>query len=187
MSLAESAQEMNRLMDAQMTDAEFDAEVARSRFLHECKTKGFKRLEGLSSLGGGITHGIGFGEVIKDVREQVGPKFNDDNRKEVAQRVADRVKAGEPIGAVCKDIGVDQMSARKWAEKFAIDIPRLKSKPLRISEYKRRQMIKMVNEDGYRLSDVAKKFGMTLNQMSHRIRAWGYKYDQQKIKLTKSA
>jgi hypothetical protein len=40
-------------LESRQTDAEFRAMVSRNRFLHECKTKGFKKLEGL----GLIQHG----------------------------------------------------------------------------------------------------------------------------------
>jgi hypothetical protein len=38
----ESIDSINALLDSQMSDAEFNKEIERARFLRECKTKGFE-------------------------------------------------------------------------------------------------------------------------------------------------
>ena len=174
---------MLALMDSKVTKAQFEEERKRMKFLHDCKTKGFKNLEKLGQFSGGISQS--FRETRHDARKIVGEAFNDANRKQIAEEVAQRVKAGERIGAACERVGVDQMTVRKWADKLGVDIPRLKGVPIRISDKQRCEIIDRVNKDGLRLKEVAIKYKMTLNQLSQRIRTWGYKYDQRNIKLTK--
>ena len=48
----ENAQVICAIMDAQMTSAEFDSELARHRLLAECKAKGFARLATLGHFDG---------------------------------------------------------------------------------------------------------------------------------------
>jgi hypothetical protein len=46
----DSIESINALLDGQMTDAEFNEEIERSRFLRECKTKGFEECKRLGLI-----------------------------------------------------------------------------------------------------------------------------------------
>ena len=54
MSMAETSATICALMDSQITEEEFDRGIERNKLLHDCKTKGFKHLQKLGPLDGGV-------------------------------------------------------------------------------------------------------------------------------------
>lgn len=161
---------MNALMDAQITDAEFDEAIARNKFLHECKTKGFKRLQSMGFLSGGI----------KLSESKPAPQHDP---IDFARDGAERVNNGETIRSVCAEYGRNAGDLRYFCSKFGIQIKPTRAK--RTWDYDKTylKIRRMINGKGYRLKDVARKLECSTRLVVTVIESKGCKYNAKEIKI----
>lgn len=165
---------MCALMDAQITDAEWEAQRKRNKLLHDCKTKGFDRLKKLGQFSGGI-------ELSKNrsAAQHLPIEFATLGAKMVNED-------GRTIKSVCDEFGREHADLRYYCNKFGIELEAKRSKR-RSWDYDATytKIRRMVNEHGYRLSDVGKKLDASPALLMKIIKTKGRIYDAKKIKIRK--
>ena len=166
MSYAQSAKEMNALMDAQITDKEFDEQIAKNKLLHDCKTKGFKDLE---SMG-----------LIRQVTKKAAPNFSP---LEFAQLASKMVNNGMSITAASAEFGRNAGDLRHYCNKFGIEYKSRFTK--RQWDYDKTyvKIRRLINEQGYRLKDAARKLDAAPALLMRIIKIKGRKYNAATIKI----
>lgn len=96
------------LLEAHHNDEEFDAMIARNKFLSECKAKGFDRMKRL-------------GLISNDRTTKRGIRFTDYQKKEVASRAYQLRKQGLSYQQVRAELGgISETSIRKWMQEYDI-------------------------------------------------------------------
>ena len=160
-------------MDAHITDKEFDKGIARNKLLHECKTKGFKRLERLGRFNGG------FKKPVADTRP------TPEAQSEIAMKATELInEGGLTLAEVSRQMNCSAGSITYYCNKFGIRLGEVKRKVwdhAEVCAFARRR----VNRRGYRLSEVARKLGATPPLVINALKSQGYKYDAQLIKIRK--
>ena len=96
------------LLEAHHNDKEFDAMIARNKFLSECKAKGFDRMKRM-------------GFISNDKETKRGIRFSDDEKKEFASRAYQLRKRGLSYQQVRAELGgIAETSIRKWMQEYDI-------------------------------------------------------------------
>ena len=157
-------------MDSQITSKEFDEAIARNKFLHECKRKGFKQLQSLGHLSGGI----------KLSESKPAPAHDP---IDFAKDGAERVNNGESIKTVCSEYGRNAGDLRYYCGKFGIYIKPTRAR--RTWDYDKTyvKVRRLINGQGYRLKDVARKLGCSTRLVVTVIESKGCKYNAKEIKI----
>ena len=170
---AENAASICALMDAQVSDKEFDESVKRNRLLHECKTKGFSHLEALGSKFGGIS------------------KPKDDEPKirvsdfEFANMGAQMVNSGKmTISEWTSQCGRGCGDLRYYCDKYEIYLVRKRNTPVdRKDIYQKAR--RMINQSGYRLEKTARRLQCSRTLLRNILKEHGKVYNPKAIKLEK--
>jgi len=166
MSYAQSAKEMNALMDAQITDKEFDEQIAKNKLLHDCKTKGFKDLEAMG--------------LIRQVAKKAAPNYSP---LEFAQLASKMVNNGMSVTAACAEFGRNAGDLRHYCNKFGIEYKSRFTK--RQWDYDKTyvKIRRLINEKGYRLKDAARKLDAAPALLVRIIKTKGRKYNAATVKI----
>tara|TARA_R110002020_G_scaffold39826_1_gene117972 strand:+ start:101 stop:598 length:498 start_codon:yes stop_codon:yes gene_type:complete len=162
-------------MDAQMTSAEFDAEIARNRLLAECKQKGFARLATLGHFSGGI----------KLSKKKAAP---DNTPEEFAQEASRLVNEGVmSISAAADKFGRNSADLRYYCNKFGLALGN-KRKRRKTWDYDAMlpKIQRLINRKGLKLAHAAQKLECSTFIVTRIITAKGYKYDPKAIKIRKA-
>ena len=158
------------LLDAQTTDAEWERNRKHAKLLHDCKTKGFDRLK-TSGL-------ITFPETKKAVT--VSPEV-------FAKEASDLVKnEGWSLKAACEKYGRNDGDLRYYCRKFDIPLER-KMEKRRTWDYVKvlAQAKRYINQQGFRMSEMAKRLDCSPALITDALKAHGYKYDAKAVKIRK--
>lgn len=106
----DSIQSISDLIDGQMTDAKFNEEMERSRFLRECKKKGFEESKRLGLISKPVVE-----------RERTYIRFRG-TTKENAIKSVDEINglraSGMQAGEACLKVGVPYQTYADWASKL---------------------------------------------------------------------
>ncbi len=160
----------NKILEMHLSSAEFDAAVARNKLLHDCKTKGFKRLQALGWHAGGV-----------DIKEK--PKVVRMDPYEFATMGANLVNARKiTIAAWADQCGRNPGDLRYYCNKFGIELVR---KTIATDErekiyVKARQMI---NRYGNRLNVAAQRCGVSATFLHDLFKSKGRVYNSKTIKI----
>ena len=169
-STAESASTICRLMDAQITDKQFDAAVARNKLLHDCKTKGFKRLKSLGRFAGGI-----------EVKEP--PKTIQMDPFEFASMGAKLVNEGKmSIKSWAEQCGRNAWHLRYYCDKYGIELKR-KAIPADERERIYVKARQLINRYGNRLNVTAQRCGVSATFLHDIFRSKGRVYNAKTIRI----
>ena len=96
------------LLEAHHKDDEFDAMIAKNKFLSECKAKGFDRMKRL-------------GLISSDRETNRGIRFNDNQKKEFAGRAYELRKQGLSYQQIRAELGgIAEKSIRDWMKKYDV-------------------------------------------------------------------
>ena len=158
------------ILDAQITDAEWERNRKQAKLLHDCKAKGFGRLKA-SGL-------ITFPETNRAVT--VSPEV-------FAKEASDLVKnEGWSLKAACEKYGRNDGDLRYYCRKFDIPLER-KMEKRRTWDYVKvlAQAKRYINEKGFRMSEMAKKLNCSPSLICDVLKTHGYKYDAKAIKIRK--
>lgn len=117
----ESIQAALDLLDSKINDAQFDKEIKNSKFLRDCKTKGFNQ-----SIKDGLI------QFPKNAHERKGTRkynFNRGRTREDAKQKVEQVNKlrseGMLVCDACKQIGVVYQTYYDWA--VALDLQYVRS------------------------------------------------------------
>lgn len=171
MSYAENAATMCALMDAQITDAEWEAQRQRNKLLHDCRTKGFARLAMLGQFKGGIKI-----SAKKAARDHTPLEFATIGARLVNDENWTRTK-------VCKKFGRNVADLRYYCDKFGIDLDRNKRTWDYDATYRR--IYHFINREGFRMKDAASKIGCSPKVILDILKAKGRKYNAKTVKIEK--
>lgn len=160
---------MNAFMDSQITDAQFEAERKRMKFLHDCKTKGFKALE----RSGQIEHSMRPEPSGKDVKK---PQYKEAFRVKILKQALKRYKAGETTDEIAASFDICKQTLLKWSKTYNMPFPR----KLKITICEQDRIISLVNKDGYRLTEACRMRGFSIFGVRNAIEKRGFKYNKQK-------
>ena len=168
----ETATAVCNLMDAQMTSEEFDAAVARNKLLHDCKTKGFKHLQKLGPLDGGV--GL---KKKPDVIRMNGYDFARVGAKLINEGQTTKAEWARKCGRNAGDL-------RYYCDKYGIELVRKLNQPIDHEKVyiKARQMI---NRDGRRMKDTAYRCGVSTTFLRNLFQSKGRAYNATTIKVEK--
>ena len=167
---AETATAVCDLLEAQMTSAEFDAAVRRNKLLHDCKTKGFKRLQTLGPHAGGV----GIKPKQKTVRMDAF---------EFATMGAKLVNSGQSsIQAWADQAGRNPGDLRYYCNKFGIELV-YKSPPNINRDKVYLKLRQAVNRDGRRLKDAARRAGVSPTFVRTLLKERGRFYNAKTVKI----
>jgi hypothetical protein len=96
------------LLEAHHSDEEFDAMLAKNKFLSECKAKGFDRMKRM-------------GLISNDKETKRGIRFSDDEKKEFASRAYQLRQEGLSYQQVRAELGgIAEKSIRDWMKKYDV-------------------------------------------------------------------
>ena len=96
------------LLEAHHNDKEFDAMIARNKFLRECKAKGFDRMKRL-------------GLISNDNTTRRGIRFTDDQKKEFASRAHQLRNEGLTYKEIQAELSnISEKSIREWMKKYDV-------------------------------------------------------------------
>ena len=96
------------LLEAHHKDEEFDAMIARNKFLNECKTKGFDRMKRL-------------GLIKNDRTTKRGIRFTDKQKMEFASRAYQLRQEGLSYQKIRAKLGgIAEKSIRDWMKKYDV-------------------------------------------------------------------
>jgi transposase len=157
-----------QFLDSQTTDAQVERYRKRHKLLHDCKTKGFPRLRKL----GQITDG----EPIPE------PQTND-NRRSIAAMGSVLVNDGLHVSKAAERCGVSVVSLKHYCKRFGFGLDPEMTRRDRVTSAMCAEAIRLVNDDGLRLSPVAKKLGTTCPHISNSLQRRGYKYNARTVKI----
>jgi DNA-binding transcriptional regulator YhcF (GntR family) len=100
------------LLEAHHNDEEFDAMIARNKFLSECKAKGFDRMKRL-------------GLISNDRTTKRGIRFTEDQKKEFASRAYQLRQQGLTYKSIQAELGgITEKSIRDWIKKYDVSSPK---------------------------------------------------------------
>jgi len=121
-------------------------------------------------------------------KEKFVETFNltDNDRRKAAQEASERTLKGEKIGAVCFELGFDPQTVKKWCKKFGYSVPKRNKPRKSVTPEQLAEVVRLVNEEGYRMTQASAKVGHSLAAISHNLSGMGYIYDKQKVKLIKA-
>ena len=171
-STGESAAVICALMDAQITDKEFNEGIARNKILHDCKTKGFPDLERR-------------GLIRKPAKKEV--KVITLSNEDFATMGAAAVNAGKTsIAAFCRQHGRNNADLRYYCDKFGIDLVRKIKRENKHDHGKiYRAARRLINQQGYRLSNAAKKLKVSPTFIITVLRENKCTYNAKTVKVEK--
>jgi hypothetical protein len=96
------------LLEAHHNDKEFDAMIARNKFLSECKAKGFDRMKRL-------------GLISNDNTTRRGIRFTDEQKKEFASRAHQLRNEGLTYKEIQAELSnISEKSIREWMKKYDV-------------------------------------------------------------------
>lgn len=157
-----------KFLDSQTTDAQVELFRKRHKLLHDCKTLGFPRLRKLGQI---------------TASEPAPEPQTNHSRRNIAAIGSVLVNDGLHISKAAEQCGVSVDSLKNYCKKFGFDLhPEMKRRE-RVTGAMCREVIKLVNKDGYRISHAAKKLGTTCNHIGNSLARMGYKYDARTIKI----
>ena len=121
-------------------------------------------------------------------KERFVETFNltDDDRRKAAKEASERTLNGEKIGAVCFELGFDPNTVKKWCKKFGYSVPQRNKPRKSVTPEQLAEVVRLVNEEGYRMTQASDKVGHSLAAISHNLSGMGYIYDKQKVQLIKA-
>ena len=172
MSIGEDAAAMNALMDAQITSKEFDESIARNKFLHECKTRGFKHLQSRGHLKGGI----------QLAEKKAAPNFSP---LEFAQLASKMVNNGMTITAATAEFGRNPGDLKYYCNKFGIEYRATLTKRQWDYDATYKRIYHFINRQGYRLKETAAKLDCSPKLITDILGSKGRKYNAKTIKIEK--
>ena len=97
------------LLESHHSDEEFEAMIAKNKFLSECKAKGFDRLKRLG--------------LISNAKKARQPRlrFTEDQRREFASKAYQLRKQGLTYKSIQSELGgVAEKSIREWMKKYDV-------------------------------------------------------------------
>ena len=150
--------DMLRLLDSSLTSKEVDHCIANRRLLHDCKTKGFKTLENMGLI----------------VMPEKGASRVFLTKVEAAKIAADAAKLmskGKTYKESAEKLGVKESTLKHHVAK------RRQGKPIKDIKKKIEEVIKLVNEDGYRFLEAARRAGVSHQSLRYQMKNRGYKYN----------
>tara|TARA_R100001086_G_scaffold245569_1_gene176624 strand:+ start:722 stop:1051 length:330 start_codon:yes stop_codon:yes gene_type:complete len=96
------------LLDKHHKDADLEDMIAKSRFLYECKTKGFNRLKKNGLI-----------ELNAKPKARKGIKYTDSEKKEMASKARDYREQGLSYPKIQEKLGgVSDISIKKWIRAY---------------------------------------------------------------------
>jgi len=96
------------LLDKHHKDADFEDMIAKSRFLYECKTKGFNKLKKNGLI-----------ELNAKPRTRRGVQYTDSQKKEMASKARDYRQQGLSYPKIQEKLGgVSDISIKKWIRMY---------------------------------------------------------------------
>jgi len=121
-------------------------------------------------------------------KEKFVETFNltDDDRRKAAQEASERTLKGEKIGAVCFELGFDPQTVKKWCKKFGYTVPKRNKPRKNVTSEQLAEVVRLVNEEGYRMTQASAKVGHSIAAISHNLSEIGYIYDKRKVQLIKA-
>jgi transposase-like protein len=109
-----------------------------------------------------------------------------EDKRKAAQEASERTLNGEKIGAVCFELGFDPQTVKKWCKKFGYSVPKRNKPRKTVTPEQLAEVIRLVNEESYRMTQASAKVGHSLAAISHNLAGIGYIYDKQKVQLIKA-
>lgn len=156
------------LLEANQTDKEFDAMVKRNRFLHECKTKGFKKLEELGLIAKPDDNGV----FVPSEEERI----------EIAHKAKKLIDSGMQMKEVCEKVGgLSDTSVLKYMRMEGLVGEKESRGKISIDH-----VLKMVNEQGLSITNAAKVIGVTQAAVSTAMKVAGYSFDKKEKQYAKA-
>ena len=155
-----------------MTEEEFDAAVRRNKLLHDCKVKGFKHLERLGVLAGGV-------------KQKKKPKTVRMDAFEFATMGAKLVNSGQSsIQKWADQAGRNPGDLRYYCNKFGIEL--VYKIPRHIDRDKVYLKLRQaINRDGRRMKDAAKRAGVSPTFVRTLLKERGRFYNATTVKIEK--
>ena len=96
------------LLDKHQKDDEFEDMIAKSRFLYECKRKGFNKLKKSGLI-----------ELNAKPKSRRGVQYTDSQKKEMASKAKDYRAQGLSYPKIQEKLGgVSDISIKKWMSKY---------------------------------------------------------------------
>ena len=135
----------NKILDAQITDAEFKRGIERNKILHDCKTKGFKNLQSMGHLSGGIR------------LSKMEPAAPEHTPLEFAQKGSQMVQEGKSISQAAAAFGRNAGDLKYYCNKFGIHYESKFKKKQWDYDATYRRIRRFMNERGYNIKDTALK------------------------------
>lgn len=155
-----------------LSDKQMREWLDQSKFLRECKTKGFKLLESRGHLKGGIKQSV----------DKAAPEHTP---LEFAQRASNMVNEGMRISEAANKFGRSPGDLRYYCDKFGITLE---------SKFKRkewdhdatyRRIRRFLNERGYNIKNTAAKIKCSPKLITNIIAAQGRFYNVKTKKIEK--
>lgn len=164
-----SKAELLDALDAQLPYREWDKERQRSSILHRCKTIGFPSLRKA-------------GLIADDPTKKVK---NEQVTALIAQKGADLVNGGMSITKAAIECEIATGSLIYYCKRANIKLtPAFKRRSWDYREVTK-QVIELVNTDGYRLAEVARKLDCNNALIVNALKSEGYKYNARKVQIEK--
>jgi hypothetical protein len=96
------------LLEAHHSDEEFEAMIAKNKFLSECKAKGFDRMKRL-------------GLISDEKTTRRGIRFSEDQKKEFASKAYQLRQQGLTYKSIQSELGgIAEKSIRDWMKKYDV-------------------------------------------------------------------
>jgi hypothetical protein len=96
------------LLEAHHSDEEFEAMIAKNKFLSECKAKGFDRMKRL-------------GLISDEKTTRRGIRFSEDQKKEFASKAYQLRQQGLTYKSIQAELGgIAEKSIRDWIKKYDV-------------------------------------------------------------------
>ena len=96
------------LLDKHQTDEEFEAMVANSKFLQDCKSKGFNKLKSSGLI-----------QLNTKPKTRRGVQYTDSQKKEMASKARDYREQGLSYPKIQEKLGgISDISIKKWMSKY---------------------------------------------------------------------
>lgn len=161
----------NQILDAQITDAAFKRGIERNKILHDCKTKGFKNLQSMGHLSGGIR------------LSKMKPAAPEHTPFEFAQKGSQMVREGKSISQAAAAFGRNAGDLKYYCNKFGIHYESKFKKKQWDYDATYRRIRRLMNQQGYNIKATSLKIKGSTKLVTNIIASKGRFYNVKTKKI----
>ncbi len=152
------------LLDSSLTSKEVDHCLANHKLIHDCKTKGFKTLEKM-------------GLIVMPEKGESRVFLTKVEARKIAADAAKLMAKGKTLKESADKLGVKESTLKHHVAR------RRQGKPIKNINQKIAEVIKLVNEDGYRFLEAARRAGASHQSLRYQMQKRGYKYNFKTVRV----